>query len=64
MIQQKLSIYIYRNTVARKCPTVYKLTPSTVKLTLSIDAFQQPKTNSNSQWQYTWQMTSFLIVSS
>ena len=62
MIQQKLSIYIHRNTVARKCPTVYKPTSSTVKLSLSIDALQQPNRHSNSQWQYTWQMTCFLIV--
>ena len=54
MIQQKFSIYIHRDTIARKCPTIYKPSSSTVKLSLSLSlslyrrsptveqAFQQP----------------------
>ena len=62
MVEKKFSIYIYRDTIARKCPTIYEPSSSTVKLSVSIDAFQQSNRHSNSQWQYTWQMTGFLIV--
>ena len=62
MIQEEFAINIHRNTVASKRPSVEKPTSSPVKLFLPVYTFRQTDRHSDSQWKYTWKMTSLLIV--